>query len=141
MHNIRNGAIRWQIPDFISEAIVMFALSLSICKMYVTNILKCQKFWPSKRRLRSRRMGFVSFETNIDDFFPIILATWEHTSMQTGYTLHTHTHRDRVMTIGKICKPDLPKTWRTYFTQIGNVIFQRDATKYRFAIFEPGSWL
>ena len=36
-----------------------------------------------------------------------ILATWEHTFMQNG---HTHTQQKTgVMTLGKICKADMPK--------------------------------
>ena len=43
MHNISKGAIQWQIPAFLSDGIVMFAISLTICEKF-TKIMKFQKF-------------------------------------------------------------------------------------------------
>ena len=43
MYNIRNGVIRWEIPEILCDAIVMFALSFTIYEIFAIQI-KCQKF-------------------------------------------------------------------------------------------------
>ena len=116
MHNIRNGAIRWQIPDFISDGIVMFALSLIVCKIF-SKIIKCQVFiLKMKIKVkgvyeRDLRHLTGNVRSHTSDYFRI-LATQQHRFMQKGHThthTHTHTARDGMKTIGNICKADLPK--------------------------------
>ena len=43
IYSNRSGALRWQKPDLLSHAIVMFILSLTFYKIF-TNQIKCQKF-------------------------------------------------------------------------------------------------
>ena len=89
MYNIRSGAIWWQIPYFLSGAIVMFALSITICEIFA-NEIKCQTFYiknegqdqgEEKRVLRYRLEMFDSVKA-----FFTILADWEYMSTSTGIT-------------------------------------------------------
>ena len=81
-------------------AIEKFALSLTFYEIFAKQI-KCQKVWPWiwRSRSRIRKNWLLPFEWNCSipyRWFFRILATWEHTFMQTGNThthLHTHTHK------------------------------------------------
>ena len=42
-YNIHSGVIRWQIYDFTQMAIVMFALSLTVCEIFAKQE-KCRNF-------------------------------------------------------------------------------------------------
>ena len=90
-------------------AIVMFALT--ICEI-LAKIIKYQKFWLWKwrSRSRSRRTELTPFDWKCSNpyrwFFLRILAILKHTFTQKV----THTQRDRVMTMGIICRAVFPKT-------------------------------
>ena len=116
LHNIRNGAIRWQISDFLSDS----NNNIFSTSHHLRNI--CQKFWPWKwrSRSRSRRTELVLFDWKCSIPYKVnfcrILATWKHAFPQTGYT-----NSERQV---------LSKNWIRY--RDNNTIF-----KFWYSIFNP----
>ena len=109
MHNIRNGAIRWQIPDFLSDSNSNFcSISHHLQDIRKNNkIIKCKKSVELENEDQCQgveehdlHLLTGNVRIHIGEFFRII-ATWQHTFMQKV----THTG---MMTTGKICKADLP---------------------------------
>ena len=97
MYNIRNGVIRWQMPDCLLMAIVMIAVSLTVCKIF-TKQEKYQKFdFKNKghgQGVEERNLCYSTWHVciHVGEFFSEFLATWEHTFMQKV----TQTAKDRV---------------------------------------------
>ena len=89
MYNIRS-AIRWQIPDFLSDS------NSNICNFFLRFLLKIatSKVCPSKFRSRSRSTIFamISFDDKYQNLQTSSLHFFIFAKVQIDRHIHTHTH-------------------------------------------------
>ena len=112
MYNVRSSATPWQIMTTCLMTIAMFAISLAIYEIF-TKQIKFQKFdfdnvpGQEVEKLDLRHStGNVRFR--ISDFLQNFSYVRAYVYAKRATPLHIH-RQTRVMTIGKICKADLPK--------------------------------
>ena len=94
MYIIRNGAIRWPIPDFLSDGnINVFSISHHLRDILESN--KMQRVWPWKWRSRSgrRKTGHVPFYWKCPFPYRRLIQYFSNPATcvtQKGYNTHTH---------------------------------------------------
>ena len=118
VYNSRGGALRWRILNFISDG-SRNVWSISHCIRYIHKSRKMLQIvsWKWRSGSRSRKRGLETFWTrnvriHIGYFFQnFYLGTYVYAKRYT----HTHTliymntqRETGMMTLGKICKADLP---------------------------------
>ena len=116
MYNIRNGSIRWQISNFLSDGNSnVFSIShrlWDICKNKKTDktsTLKVKIYREGQgQRVEERDLRYLTENVNIHigDFITI-LATWVHT-----FTQKADTARNRLDDYRQIV--DLPTNWSLF---------------------------
>ena len=99
MYNIRSGAIRWQIPDFLSDGNSnVCSSSHHLRDIRETNKIKIVWPWKWRSKSKSRRTGLTYWICLIPySWIFIILENWEHSFSQKETHTHTnkqtHTHK------------------------------------------------
>ena len=99
MCNIRCGAIRWQMHDFLSDGnsnVCSISDRLRDFRKRLTFYLENEDQGQAveERDLRYLTANVIFFRT---------LSTWEHTLLQTGITHKETVERSHLMTKGKSC--------------------------------------
>ena len=128
IYNIRNGAIRWQITDFLSDG------NSNVCCIShhfqnIRKITKCQKFLPWKWRSKSRRTVFVPFiwkcSTPYRWILFRILAIQQQSFMQKDTHIYIHSERQGWWLNAKSAKQICLKMTRQYITLLVNHLIQK----------------
>ena len=117
--------------------IAMFALSLTVCEIATTQE-KCQnidlenKYRGQEVEDGDLRQSAGNIQFHIGDFFQNFsyIGTFFYAKINTLTLTHTHIQRETAaMTIGKICKVDLPKNMDRQFYRQLNVGTDTESVK------------